>query len=519
GGMATALAPAVAAATSQPRALKATALPAVAIARDKHAMRRCLAAAGVPVPRFRLVRLADDPAALAGDVEYPCVLKPLALSASRGVIRANDPREFVAALRRVAALPASVEAALPDEARPALLVEGIIPGREVALEGLLIGGTLHVLALFDKPDPLDGPFFEETIYVTPSRLAEAMQAEIAAVTRDACSALGLTEGPIHAELRLNERGPFVLEIAARSIGGLCSRTLTFGTGLSLEELILCHALGRPLESLERERRAAGVMMIPIPRAGRLASVRGADEAAAVDGVQDVAITMHPGQEMVPLPEGWQYLGFIFARAETPDAGERARRRGHALPPFDLEEGAARQAGEADAAGPRSPRPDAPPGGRARRAADRAQPAHAPDDVGNRQRRGVPRHRRSRHDPIEGEDGLRLGGPRRRHAERGRKLLGGTRARSAEHAHRARAARQQHRRLRARLAPAGVSRGRAGRSTLAPPDDRRDQRSARVHRAAADPSRSRGRRAGRRVRPSGGLHLRGKEPRGAPGRPG
>jgi biotin carboxylase len=326
----------VAAAIGQRLGLKANSLPAVAMARDKHAMRRCLAAAGVPVPRFRLVRLADDPAALGADVEYPCVLKPLALSASRGVIRANDPREFVAAFRRIAAILESVEAPLPDEARRALLVEEFIPGREVALEGLLIGGTLHGLALFDKPDPLDGPFFEETIYVTPSRLAQAVQAEIAAATRDACSALGLTEGPIHAELRLNERGPFVLEIAARSIGGLCSRTLTFGTGLSLEELILCHALGRPLESLERERRAAGVMMIPIPRAGRLASVRGADEAAAVDGVEDVAITMHPGQQVVPLPEGWQYLGFIFARAETPDVVEHALRRAHALLRFDIE---------------------------------------------------------------------------------------------------------------------------------------------------------------------------------------
>ena len=326
----------VAAAICQRLGLKANSLPAVAMARDKHAMRRCLAAAGVPVPRFRLVRLADDPAALGADVEYPCVLKPLALSASRGVIRADDPREFVAAFRRIAAILESVEAPLPDEARRALLVEEFIPGREIALEGLLIGGTLHGLALFDKPDPLDGPFFEETIYVTPSRLAQAVQAEIAAATRDACSALGLTEGPIHAELRLNERGPFVLEIAARSIGGLCSRTLTFGTGLSLEELILCHALGRPLESLERERRAAGVMMIPIPRAGRLASVRGADEAAAVDGVEDVAITMHPGQEVVPLPEGWQYLGFIFARAETPDAVEHALRRAHALLRFDIE---------------------------------------------------------------------------------------------------------------------------------------------------------------------------------------
>jgi biotin carboxylase len=324
-----------AAAISERLGLKANALPAVSAARDKHAMRRCLAEAGVPVPRFRLVELANDPASAARKTEYPCVLKPLMLSASRGVIRANDPGEFVAAFERIAAILARPDAAPPAGARRALLVEEFVPGREIALEGLLVGGSLHVLAIFDKPDPLDGPFFEETIYVTPSRLPAATQSRAAAVTRDACSALGLTEGPIHAELRVNDRGPFVLEVAARSIGGLCARTLTFGTGLSLEELILGHALGRPLESLERERRAAGVMMIPIPRAGRLVSVSGAEAARAVEAIEDVVITMHPGQEVIPLPEGWQYLGFIFARAETPSAVEGALREAHARLHFDI----------------------------------------------------------------------------------------------------------------------------------------------------------------------------------------
>ena len=326
----------VAAAISERLGLKANSLSAARAARDKHTMRRCLASAGVPVPRFRLVKLAGDPGALAEGVEYPCVLKPLMLSASRGVIRANDAREFVTAFRRIAAILEHAASAPADEARQALLVEEFVPGREVALEGLLVGGTLHVLALFDKPDPLDGPFFEETIYVTPSRLSKTGQDRIAAVTRDACSALGLTEGPIHAELRVNERGPFVLEVAARSIGGLCARTLRFGTGLSLEELILCHALGRPLESLERERQSAGVMMIPIPRAGRLTAVRGTEEAAAVDAIEEVAITMHPGQAVVPLPEGWQYLGFIFARGETPAAVEEALREAHTRLHFDIE---------------------------------------------------------------------------------------------------------------------------------------------------------------------------------------
>jgi len=327
----------VAAAISARLGLKTNPLPAVTTARDKHAMRRCLADASVPVPRFRLVDLSHDPRAIAEQVEYPCVLKPRMLSASRGVIRANDAREFVAAFGRIAAILAEVEASLPDKARRTLLVEAFVPGREVALEGLLVGGTLHVLALFDKPDPLDGPFFEETIYVTPSRLPGATQARIAAVSRDACAALGLTEGPVHAELRVNEQGPWVLEVAARSIGGLCSQTLRFGTGVSLEELILCHALGRPLDSLEREQRAAGVMMIPIPHAGRLRAVTGRDEATAVDGIEEVAVTMHPGQTVVPLPEGWQYLGFIFARADTPVAVERALREAHARLRFDIEQ--------------------------------------------------------------------------------------------------------------------------------------------------------------------------------------
>ncbi|MGH6720232.1 MAG: ATP-grasp domain-containing protein, partial [Alphaproteobacteria bacterium] len=196
-------------------------------------------------------------------------------------------------------------------------------------------GTLETLALFDKPDPLDGPFFEETIYVTPSRLPDPVQARIRQVGQDACKALGLAEGPVHAELRLNERGPWVLEVAARSIGGLCSRTLRFGTGMTLEEVILRHALDWPIASLAREGRAAGVMMLPIPRAGRLRAVRGTEAAADVAGIEEVAITAHPEQELVPLPEGWQYLGFVFARAETPAAVEAALREAHARLAFDI----------------------------------------------------------------------------------------------------------------------------------------------------------------------------------------
>jgi biotin carboxylase len=316
--------------------LKTNPVAAAAAARDKHEMRQRLSAAGVPVPRFRLVSLQDDPEAAARRAEYPCVLKPLALSASRGVIRADDARAFVAAFHRIAAILRRDDVSVAGEAAAALLVEEFIPGREVALEGLLMAGGLQTLALFDKPDPLDGPFFEETIYVTPSRLPADLQERISRVTLRACAALGLTEGPVHAELRVNARGPWVIEVAARSIGGLCSRALRFGTGMTLEELILRHALGWKIESLDRERRPAGVMMIPIPRAGRLVAVQGKEAAEAVPGVEEVAITAHVGQELVPLPEGWQYLGFIFARAETPEAVERALREAHARLAFDIQ---------------------------------------------------------------------------------------------------------------------------------------------------------------------------------------
>jgi biotin carboxylase len=325
----------VAAAIARRLGLKANDPTAVHAARDKYQMRQCLAAAGVPVPRFRRIPLADDPYLAARGVEFPCVLKPLALSASRGVIRANTVDQFVAAFRRIRALLARDDVHVTGDAAQALLAEAYVPGIETALEGLLIRGTLVTLALFDKPDPLEGPYFEETIYVTPSRLPAAVQARLRATAAAACAALGLTEGPVHAELRVNDDGPWVIEVAARSIGGLCSRALRFGTGMSLEEIILSHALDRPVASLERERRPAGVMMIPIPRAGRLGAVRGLEEARAVEHVEDVTISAHVGQALVPLPEGWQYLGFVFARAETPDAVEEALRRAHARLTFEI----------------------------------------------------------------------------------------------------------------------------------------------------------------------------------------
>jgi biotin carboxylase len=327
---------AAAAAIAERLGLRASAPAAVAAARDKYQMRQCLAAAGVPVPRFRRIPLDENPVLAARGVEFPCVLKPLSLSASRGVIRANTTEHFVAAFRRIGALLRRDDVSVSGDAARYLLAEEYVPGLEVALEGLLVRGRLHVLALFDKPDPLEGPYFEETIYITPSRLPAAVQEAIRAATAAACAALGLTEGPVHAELRVNDDGPWVLEVAARSIGGLCSRTLRFGTGMTLEEIILRHALGWPIETLERERRAAGVMMIPIPRAGVLHKVHGLGDAASTPLVEDVVISAHEGQELVPLPEGWQYLGFIFARGNSPAEVEDALRIAHARLRFDID---------------------------------------------------------------------------------------------------------------------------------------------------------------------------------------
>jgi len=297
-------------------------------ARHKHAMRCRFAEAGVPSPRFRLFHVGDDPERVAREVSFPCVVKPTTLSGSRGVMRADTPGELASRFRRL-------ERILAVERCDEILVEDYVPGVEVALEGLLDGGRLHVLALFDKPDPLEGPFFEETIYVTPSRLSEDAQERIRDAASRAAAALGLREGPVHAELRLNDAGPWLVEVAGRSIGGLCSRTLRFGVSASLEELILRQALGLGFETAPRDRSAAGALMVPIPRAGILRGVEGIDVARAVPLIEDVEITARLNYPLVPLPEGDSYLGFVFARGEAPQAVESALRRAHACLRFDI----------------------------------------------------------------------------------------------------------------------------------------------------------------------------------------
>ncbi len=304
-------------------------------ARNKFQMRSLLAACGAPVPTFGEFRTSENLKEIIARAEeeigYPCVVKPEELNGSRGVIRANLRCELAAAVRRLTAL-------IGDD-QP-FLIEGYIPGVEVALEGLLDRDRLHCLALFDKPDPLEGPYFEETIYVTPSRLPSEMQSRIVETTEAAARGLGLQTGPIHAELRINAEGPWIVEVAGRSIGGLCSRILRFGmevgNGLSLEELVLRQACGLPLESLERESQAGGVMMIPIPEGGILRGVGGVEEARGVAGIEDIQITARLDQSLVPLPEGDAYLGFIFARGPSPDLVEESLRQAHSLLQLEID---------------------------------------------------------------------------------------------------------------------------------------------------------------------------------------
>jgi biotin carboxylase len=314
---------------------------AAARTRDKASMREALSVAGVPQPEFRVIEPAGDVEDAARAVGAPCVVKPLSLSASRGVIRAEDPRAAVAAAERVRAILAE---AGHDPARERLLVERYEPGFEVAVEGLLSDGRLEVLAVFDKPDPLEGPYFEETLFVTPSRLAADELRAVEAAAAAAAAALGLREGPVHAELRVGPGGRVaVLELAARTIGGLCARSLRFGLGVSLEELVLRHALGWPLTGLRREDAAAGVMMLPIPAAGVLEEVRGQDRALAVPGIAGLELSIHPGRPVRPLPEADRYLGFLFARAERPEQVEGALRAAQAE--LEVRIGAGGQGGE------------------------------------------------------------------------------------------------------------------------------------------------------------------------------
>jgi hypothetical protein len=329
--------------------------------RSKLRMREVLRDAGVPVPWFRSVALDPAPEPSLLGLRYPCVLKPISLSASQGVVRANNRDEFVAGAARLKRLLDSAEIRATREPHlDQMLVEGYLEGREVAVEGLLTGGALRVLAIFDKPDPLEGPYFEETIYITPSRLPAAGQHAIEQSFLDSVRALGLSHGPVHAEFRLNDQGVWPIEVAARPIGGLCARALRFNfqaasgsAGIppansgsppsaadraeisGLEELLLRHALGLPGSDAPRESAASGVMMIPVPRSGIFEKVEGEVEAHAVADITSLEITARLHDFIAAWPEGSSYLGFLFARAPEPAEVERALREAHAKLRFTL----------------------------------------------------------------------------------------------------------------------------------------------------------------------------------------
>ena len=306
---------------------------AATAARDKRLSRERLKAAGLPVPEFFAVPAAIDASTLLSRVVFPVVVKPTVLSGSRGVIRADNELSFVTAFDRVRRLLASIDIReLHDAEADVIQVESYIPGAEYALEGLLEHGVFHTLAIFDKPDAMDGPFFEESIYVTPSRVNVAIQAQIRDVVERAARAVGLHHGPVHAECRVNNSGVYVLEVAARPIGGLCARALRFvkpgEPPIGLEQLLLRHALGEPIGEWTREPQASAVMMVPIPRSGVFRGATGVDQARAVAGVDAVVITAKPDQHLLALPEGSSYLGFIFAHAPTPAEAEQAVRAAH-----------------------------------------------------------------------------------------------------------------------------------------------------------------------------------------------
>ena len=318
---------------------------AVRVAGNKLLTRLRLRQAELPCPWFTSTALDESAQTVAERVSFPCVVKPLSMSASRGVMRADTPDELEAAMtcaRQLLRLP-DVQA-LRDPATLTILVEQYLPGREVALEGVLTKGTLQTLAVFDKPDPLEGPVFEETIYVTPPAAgshagSDAGVRRFSEAVAAASAAIGLTDGPVHAECRLSAETVFVLEVALRPIGGLCAKALRFeaGTGetLSLEEVLLRHAMAESVADVRREVPAAGVMMIPIPRDGLYKGVKGLKRARAVDHVEEVIITAKLDQRIQPLPDGGSYLGFIFARAEEPAEVVAALRMAHGHLTFEI----------------------------------------------------------------------------------------------------------------------------------------------------------------------------------------
>ena len=331
----------IAAIASQKLGLKYNTPEAVKATGNKLLLRQALGKADLSNIKYNTIGLEENPKLIAQATDFPCVLKPFNLTASQGVIRVNNKQDFILAFERIKLLLLDIKNNTQKEIIPKILIEDYIEGEEVALEGIMVGGKLDVLALFDKPDPLEGPYFEETIYITPSKKSLEVQASIKNMAEQAARAIGLEEGPVHIELRLqakgqynNQSGPWVIDMASRSIGGLCSRSLRFNDDMSLEDIILRHAVNKPIEATQ-QTAASGVMMIPIPKAGTLEKINGMLEAKAVQGITDITMSIRTGEQLVPLPEGNKYLGFIFAKSNTPRDVEAALRSAHSQLNFEI----------------------------------------------------------------------------------------------------------------------------------------------------------------------------------------
>ncbi|PCI18820.1 MAG: phosphoribosylglycinamide synthetase [Piscirickettsiaceae bacterium] len=309
---------------AQALGLSSNAPDSAELTRRKDLARQRLQSKNIVTPAFRVVDVTQSIPSQIIDLAYPVVVKPLSMSGSKGVIRVNNDQELLDAVDRVKTIVAHIST--PFE-REHVLLEEYISGNEVAFEGLLHKGKLRQLTIFDKPDPMEGPYFEETYYVTPTRLPEMEQLLVHHRVEEACEAYGLREGPIHAELRLRDNEVYIIEIASRTIGGDCADMLKFGLNIGLEELVLLQSLGKPLDIPTMEN-SVGVLMIPIPSQGILRRVEGISQAKKVPHITEIGISVRDGYDLFPLPEGSSYLGFIFAKAPTADLVEEALRTAH-----------------------------------------------------------------------------------------------------------------------------------------------------------------------------------------------
>ena len=288
-------------------------IESVLLTKNKYLMRTELIKTGLCSPWFKIFSIYESSNKIINEISFPCVIKPTFLSGSRGVMRVNTKKELSEGIKTLNELLSL------DELRKRggkqsdyIMIEEYIPGKEVAIEGIVSEGKLTMLAIFDKPELLEGPTFEETIIVTPSVLTKKIQYSLLETLQVVVKALGIVKGPVHAEARINRNGNYILECASRSIGGLCSKVLEFQGGISLEELILRSYLGRNIEKSKLIGNARGVMMMPTEKKGILKEIGGVKDALVVKGVTDLQITVKPGEKLQPLPKGDRYLGFIFA---------------------------------------------------------------------------------------------------------------------------------------------------------------------------------------------------------------